>query len=333
MPQHTSPHSARPSQAGPRVGRCGLQALAAGAVLLAAAAGSPAAVVIPGDTLAVQLLQVETAIAAGQLVVAEDTDPLLAEASFGSSWARANSSDGTLRGLAEATDATQPSLQANSGLALQLLNVSARPASFAAGALRLDVHGSFGRSLPAAGSLGVAGNTLVATLGVVIVTPAGVERASGALSLVYSWTGEPGAAPPRISAGPESAGSLGSGFVLGGLSFDGSSLHATVSAPALELLPGETVAILADASGGAVAAGLLGATGFSASTDYGSTARLALALPAGFALQGAQPLDWVVSSPVPEPAAAGLLAAGLALLAWQRRRTPGRAAPGPVPLH
>lgn len=288
------------------------------AALLAANGAAQADAEVPTDALSVQWLQADARVMLGDSLLATDTGPLQAEADAGTRWARAVVADGTLRGVATLTDGPATPLTADASLSLQFQNLSGRTASFEAGALHMDLEAAFSRSLPAPGNLGVAGNTLVATLGVVIVSSAGVERDAGAMSLVYTWTGTPGE-PATLRTDRAAAGSLGDAFTLGGLASDADMLHAVLAAPALTLLPGDVLAIHGNVAGSVVATGLMGGSGFSATTHYGNTARLALALPAGFTLQSSQALDWVTTSPVPEPATTTLLAAGVLAMGWRLR--------------
>lgn len=310
--------SAQPAPASTQRGRAWPTLWLVAAALLAGTGLARADAEVPTDALAVQLLQADARVMLGDSLLATDTGPAQAEADAGTSWARAVVADGTLRGVATLTDGPPAPLTADTGLSMQFQNLSGRTASFATGALHLDLDAAFSRSLPAPGNLGVAANTLVATLGVVILSSAGIERDAGAVSLIYSWTGTPGE-PATLRTDQAAAGSLGDAFTIGGLAADADTLRAVLAAPALTLLPGDVLAIHGNVAGSVVATGLLGGSGFSATTHYGNTARLALALPAGFTLQSSQALDWVTTSPVPEPATAALLVAGLLSLGWRLR--------------
>lgn len=253
-------------------------------------------------------------------VLDNDINPLVAESSAGANLASARYAGGKLRGLATIGDAYGDTVFASASLAVSFTNRSARVATLGLGKLTLTLDADFRRAFGTGAADGAVGHTLTATLGAVIVDASDQVRYQGVGNLAYQYADQQADGDPAdVRLTPDYQGGFSAQPV-----FDGDKLSAVISAPVLVLQPGDSVAIFGSVVGTATAFGFFGGSGYSATTDFGNTAQLSLTLPPGFGLQSAVPLDWVTLTPVPEPAPALLLAAGLAVLAW-RRRVSGRA--------
>lgn len=250
-------------------------------------------------------MQMEARISDSGVDLATDVDPVFAEVTVGPNFASADAPPGKLRGLATLTDRPRSELISSSGLVASVFNGSGAVASFAAGAITLDAEAAFARVM-GSGVLGLAANGLVLSMGFVIVDANDVERYGEAAVFalrVSEIQGQP--ADLRIDQ------VIPDGFELLGVdSVSASSLDLVLRSPALELLPGETMAIVVAVAGSAMASTLFDGSGYSATTDYGDTLSLSMVLPAGFGVNADIPLDWITTTPIPEPATALLFAAG-----------------------
>ncbi len=298
-----------------------LRLLSCCAVLVAA--GAAHAQLVPADRFSVTGALGEVAISNLAGTLASDQDSVLATASAGGNVASVNHADGLLRGRATIADAFADSLLSFASYGVQFQNISGRAALLDGdGDLTLEVSAAFARTLGA--GMGMAGNTLAATFAAVVVDSLDRVVYEGAGSIAYTATFESGDVEADIGFTPTLIG----GFRLGPDDRGADALQVSIIAPELLLQPGDRLALAVNVTGTASGFSFDGSLGYSALTDFGNSARLRLALPAGFSLQSDLPLNWVSTTAVPEPSVALLLALGLAGLAWrtrQRRPMPGRA--------
>ncbi len=271
--------------------------------------------------ISVHVADVRISRAAG--TVASHVDPVLAQVTDAPSFVRSDFASGKLRGSAFIQDAFGDFVLSTASLAVELRNNSAAVLSLDPGKVKLTVDATFQHSLGAE-SLGTVGNTLVANLAAVVVDAVGSVRSSGATNIVYRYADSVDDAPADLSLLTDVQG----GFSFATPVFNADELAVDLLSSALTVLPGETLALSVLVSGTATAFAFFGGTGFSATTDFGNTASLLLDLPPGFQVRSDVPLSWVTTTPVPEPASAMLLVAGLALL-WRRRAGRARGAPAP----
>jgi MYXO-CTERM domain-containing protein len=288
--------------------RAGLAGLALGTGLLPALAATPA---LPAQlTVIGQSMDARLDNAAGP--VAAHQDPLLASVALGGSSAESDYVQGTLKGVAVAAPAGVNFMLASASFGLQAANTSATPIQFQASGIGLDLEASFSRAL-GSGPAGTVGNTLNAVFSIAILAPDNSTRYSGYGFYQYRYTLDIGATGPQLVPLVMTDG----GFTVAA-SEDDDEARALIEAPALTLLPGETLGLVINVSGSANVINLFGGSGFAATTDFGHTARLSLELPAGTAFVSATPVTWV--SVVPEPQTWALWLAGLAGLALRQRR-------------
>ncbi len=246
-------------------------------------------------------------------VLANHSDPLLGTVLLGANKAEADFAAGTLKGVAVAEPFGVNFTLSSSNYDLSLRNGSAAPVHFDAGSIKLDVAASYART-PGAGFSGTVGNTLNAVFVIAIVAPDDTLRYSGNAFYQYRYSFDIGDPMPDIESIDRTEG----GFTMTS-SKDASASHAELFSSGLDLLPGETMAIFMSVGASANVINLFGGAGFSATTDYGHTARLSMALPAGVSLDSPVPLSWVTTA-VPEPASWALMLGGVVGLAALRRR-------------
>jgi hypothetical protein len=260
--------------------------------------------------------KMETRIFDSTTTLDSDVDPLLAESSFGINYARARYADGDLRGKATIADAFGNTLFAAASFGVTFKNLSGSVATIGAGDLRLTIDASFARSFGTGAPNGTVGNTLESNLQAAIGDSSGVARYVGTGNLLYQYTDSQsdGAAPDiRVNEAYD-------GGFTATRAFDGDEFSAVISAPELVILPGDTVFIGVTMIGTATAFGFFGGSGYTATTDFGNTALLSLVMPVGFSVQSTVPLNWITVTPVPEPAPAAMLIAGLAVMGLLARR-------------
>ncbi|MFO1226513.1 PEP-CTERM sorting domain-containing protein [Roseateles sp.] len=242
----------------------------------------------------------------------QDTDPLLATVTLGANKAEADYAAGTLKGVAVAEPLGVNFTLSMSSFDLTLRNGSASAVHFGAGSIAIDTTASYARTLGASPS-GTVANTLNAVFGIAIVAPDDTVRYSGNAFYQYRYSHDLGDPAPDLTAIVRHEG----GFTTSSSEHAFAS-HAVLSSAAFDLLPGETMAIFMSVGASANVINLLGAPGFSATTDFGHTARLSMQLPTGVTLDSPVQLGWVTA--VPEPSSWALMLGGVVGLAALRRR-------------
>lgn len=265
-------------------------------------------------TLQSSLAQVAITGVAGEL--ASDEASAFASAEFESNYGSAALRKAELRGRAFVEDSIGETLATVSAVTIQLRNTSPRDAALVLESddWRFQVSAGFDRTFGSGD--GLTGNTLFAVFAVAVVNDAQQTFFEGAGGVLYTFTQQTGEAP-QVGFSDVSSG----GFVLEGAPPTMDELLLTIVPPMIVVAPGQTLGIVISVSGTATAMPLLaGGPGYSATTDFGNTARLTLALPPGWGLNSSTPLDWIATSAVPEPEPWQLLAIGLLVFPAVRRR-------------
>lgn len=273
---------------------------------------SAAAPALPQQLVgAVKQLSAELSDLGGSIAL--DQQALVAQVSQGNSFATADFPNGTFKGQAEAAPNGVDFMMAATAFDLRVTNTSAASILFPSTAIGLDLNASFSRSLGAA-AIGTVGNTINAIFSIAIVAPDKSTRYTGYGLYQYLYTLDAQDGVPALTPSVQSDG----GFSVTN-SEDADQAVASLRAPTLTLLPGETLGLVVSVFGSAQVLNFLGAPGFSATTDFGHTAQLHMQLPAGVEFVGAVPVSWISAAPVPEPQTWALLLAGLGCLALRRR--------------
>lgn len=243
-------------------------------------------------------------------LLAQDQQIPLARVSQGGSFAEADYSHGTFKGDAVAAPVGISFMLATAAFDVMATNTSGVTIPLPSSTIGLDLHASFSRSLGIAPA-GAVGNTINAVFSIAILAPDQSKRYSGYGFYQYRYTLDIDDPIPELIPLVEEAG----GFTVT-KSEDADEAHAKIVAPALDLLPGETLGLVISVSASANVINLFGGTGFAARTDFGNTAQLYMRLPAGVEFVSSTPAYWVTA--VPEPASWALWLAGLAGVALRR---------------